>query len=196
MRTNPHTKFTASDLEMAYAFRQQFQGEAEAQRRYGHYDAETQFQSPQHTSPTHTMSPSPYQIPMSTSMQPVGRRMGHIHIPQVVRSPTEASVQSHMVHPPINLNASMVASPQVPIFSPTSIRRPASNVNPLQLSPYQGMQGHGLGYENPHSGSQQQPAVGFQSPPAPSRQYLEVPRPSPMTNNSQGGHNQSDANGG
>ena len=209
--TNPHTKFTASDLEMAYAFRQQFQGEVQAQRRYGHHHAEAQFQTPQHTSPTHSMSPqfhsgvspSQYHVPMTTSMQPIAmpgrspQRMGHTHVPQVVRSPTQASVQSHMMYPPINPNASMVASPQVPIFSPTSVRRPAPNVNPLQFSPYQGMQRHGVGYEHPHSGSQQ-PAVEFQPPPAPNRQYVEVPRPPPMTHNLQGhrDRNQPDIDGG
>ena len=205
MRTNPHTKFTASDLEMAYAFRQQFQGEVQAQRRYEHHHTDLQFQTPQHTSPTHSMSPqfhspSQYQVPMNTSMQPVAmgtspQRMGHTYVPQVVRSPTEASVHSHMMHPHINPNARMVASPQVPIFSPTSLRRPASNVNPLQFSPYQGMQRYGVGYESQHSGSQQ-PATGFQSPTAPNRQYVGVPRPPPMTHNQQGDRDQPDTNGG
>lgn len=195
MRTNPHTKFTASDLEMAYAFRQQFQEEVQPRRRYGHHHAQAQFQTPQHTSPTNNMSPqfhspSQYQVPTTTSMQPVAmgtlpQRMGHTHVPQIVRSPTEGSVQSYMTHPPTKLNASIVASPQVPVFSPTSIRRPESNVNPLQFSPYKSMQGCGVRYESPHSGSQQ-PAVGFQSPPAPNRQYVEVPKPPPVTHNQHG----------
>ena len=204
--TNPRTKFTQSDLEMAYAFRQQFQGAAQAQRHGRH--TESQFQPPQHVSPTHSLPPQfhggapppNYQMPTSTSMQPVGRspqRMGYSQVPQVMRSPTEASMQSHItMQSPINPNASMVASPQVPTFSPTSIRRPATDVNPLQFSPYRAMQlqGRGMGMENVHSSIQQ--PVGFQSHPA--ANYVDVPRlvgQRPPAPNRGGGGNPQDSEG-
>ena len=174
--TNPHTKFTPSDLEMAYAFRHQFQGAAQAQRSRPIPVVHDQYQSPQHTSPAYSMSPpflsnSPPSYQLSTSMtmpQPMGRQpqqLGHHYGPShVIRSPTESSIQSHNVHPPINLNASMVASPQVPMFSPTSIKRPTSNVNPLQFSPYYAVSPRqGARVESAHTSVSQQPAVGFQS---------------------------------
>ena len=152
-RSNPHTKFTASDLEMAYAFRKQYQGMAGQQvhgSRAGYTGA--QLHSPQHMSPTRSLSPqsqntSPshqYQMSPSASGQlPYGQqphvRMAHAYqVPRnpMVKSPTESAIQSHAVQPPINLNTSMVASPQVPTFSPTSIRRPTANLNPHQFSPY------------------------------------------------------------
>ena len=163
MSTNPHTKFTPSDLEMAYAFRHQFQGAAQVHRSR---PIGAQLHSPQHTSPTHSVSPpfhgaSQSNYRMSSSMQQPGQpqRMagGHsAYFSQVVRSPTESSVQSHSLHPPINLNASMVASPQVPTFSPTSIKRPASNINPHQFSPYHALSpARGAGMERGHTNVQQ-----------------------------------------
>ena len=184
--TNPHTKFTPSDLEMAYAFRQQFQGAAQAHRSR---PMGGQPLSPQHTSPTHSMSPpfhgaSQSDYRMSSSMQPgLAQGMQHqrmagghsAYYSQVVRSPTESSVQSHSLHPPINLNASMVASPQVPAFSPTSIRRPTSNLNPHQFSPYHALSpARGAGMEHGHV-SVQQPQVGVQSH-SPSRREAQLQR--------------------
>ena len=179
--TNPHTKFTPSDLEMAYAFRQQFQQAALTQRSR---PMGGQIQSPQHTSPTHSVSPqfrgtSQSDYRMSSGMQPGAqgrlppRMMGHsAYISQVVRSPTESSLQSHSMQPPINLNASMVASPQVPMFSPTSIRRPTSNLNPLQFSPYHALSpAHRAGMERGHTNVQQS-QVGFQSH-SPSRHEVQ-----------------------
>ena len=176
VNTNPNTKFTQSDLEMAYAFRQQFQG---SQRSSRPITVQDQFpQSPQHTSPTHSMSPpyqgaSPprYQTVMSTSasMQPVGRQPQRMVQPSyrafdIDRNPTDSSLQSQAMqhhHHPINLNASMVASPQVPMFSPMSIKRPASNVNPLQFSPYHAaMPVHGAGGDSVHVNVQQQDRPG------------------------------------
>ena len=186
MSTNPHTKFTPSDLEMAYAFRQQFQGAARAQRSR---PMGGQFPSPQHTSPIHSMSPpfrgaSQSDYRMSSNMQPglsqgmqPQRIAGHpAYFSQVVRSPTESSVQSHSLHPPINLNASMVASPQVPTFSPTSIRRPTSNLNPLQFSPYHAISpASGVGMERGHA-SIQQAQVGANQSHSPSRHEAQVQR--------------------
>lgn len=173
MRSNPHTKFTASDLEMAYAFRQQFQGgPAGAQRSRARY-TDAQLHSPQHTSPSRSLSPqfpvhtatSPpsYQLSPSKSVQPFGRqpqtnRMAQLpYVPRkvMVKSPTESSIQSQTaaaMHPPINLNASMIASPQVPTFSPTSIRRPTSNLNPHQFSPYHVVPRLHTGMEGVHTG--------------------------------------------
>lgn len=189
--TNPNTKFTPSDLEMAYAFRQQFQGAAQQVQRSRPMGG--QLLSPQHTSPTHNMSPpfrgvsqSDYRMSSNMQMQPglAAQRMqpqriaGHpAYISQVVRSPTESSVQSHSLHPPINLNASMVASPQVPTFSPTSIRRPTSNLNPLQFSPYHVMSpAHGAGMERGHAGSIQQAQVGVSQSHSPSRREAQLQR--------------------
>lgn len=171
---------------MAYAFRQQFQGAAQAHRSR---PTGGQLHSPQHTSPTHSMSPpfhgaSQSNYRMSSSMQPGLTQGMHpqrmaggnsAYFSQVVRSPTESSVQSHSLHPPINLNASMVASPQVPTFSPTSIKRPTSNLNPHQFSPYHALSpAHGAGMERGHT-NPQQPQVGAQSH-SPSRREAQLQR--------------------
>lgn len=188
--TNPHTKFTPSDLEIAYAFRQQFQGAAQAHRPRSR-PMGGQPLSPQHTSPTHSMSPpfrgasqSDYRMSSSMHAQPGMQPQtmvqgGHsTYFSQVARSPTESSIHSHSLHPPINLNASLIASPQVPTFSPTSIKRPTSNVNPHQFSPYHALSSpaHGIGgMEYGHAGVQR-PHVGAMQSHSPSRHEVQLQR--------------------
>ena len=68
------------------------------------------------------------------------------------------------MYPPVNLNASTIVSPQVPTFSPTSIRRPTANLNPLHVSPYHASPVAGTGVDGVNYLYPQQP-VGFRSHP-------------------------------
>ena len=173
---------------MAYAFRQHFQGPARSSRPMG---AAQQFHCPHHTSPSHSLSPpfhgasqSNYQMSSGsqpgvegTSPQRMARNLAYVS--RVVKSPTDSSLQSHShsMHPPINLNASLVASPQVPLFSPTSIRRPTANLDPLQFSPYHRAQqpARGTGMEHGHTYFSQSQG-GIQSHQSPSWHHAHMQR--------------------